>query len=91
MPVPDLTFCRRRLRAISACPYILRDDGYMRARRVALVACVAVLCVSSVIVFMFFDGRSHSNSDTIRPFIITMAPAWILFVVVWRLTAKPRR
>jgi hypothetical protein len=51
--------------------------------------CVVVLCVASVVVFMFFDGRSHSNSDTIRPFLITMAPAWLLFVVIWRVTARP--
>jgi hypothetical protein len=63
----------------------------MRGRRVTLAACVAVLCVASVIVFMFFDGRSHSGSDTIRPFLITMAPAWLLFVVVWRVTSKARK
>lgn len=56
----------------------------------ALATGVALLCVASVIVFLFFDGRSHSNSDTIRPFLITMGPAWLLFVVVWRLTARPR-
>ena len=65
--------------------------GAMRGRRVTLAACVAVLCVASVIVFMFFDGRSHSSSDTIRPFLITMAPAWLLFVVVWRVTSKARK
>jgi hypothetical protein len=61
----------------------------MRGRRVTLAMCVVVLCVASVVVFMFFDGRSHSNSDTIRPFLITMAPAWLLFVVIWRVTARP--
>jgi hypothetical protein len=56
-----------------------------------MAICVVVLCVASVVVFMFFDGRSHSNSDTLRPFIITMGPAWLLFVLVWRMTARPRR
>lgn len=55
-----------------------------------MAICVLVLCLASVVVFMFFDGRSHSNSDTLRPFIITMGPAWLLFVLVWRMTAKPR-
>jgi hypothetical protein len=63
----------------------------MRARRVLIATCIAVLCLTSVVVFMFFDGRSHSNSDTIRPFIITMGPAWLLFLVAWRFTAKPRK
>ena len=63
----------------------------MRGRRIALATGVALLCVASVIVFLFFDGRSHSNSDTIRPFLITMGPAWLLFVVAWRLTARPRK
>ncbi len=53
--------------------------------------CVAVLCIASVVVFMFFDGRSHSTSDTIRPFLITMGPAWVLLVLAWRFTARPRR
>jgi cytochrome bd-type quinol oxidase subunit 1 len=63
----------------------------MRARRVMVATCVVVLCVASVIVFMFFDGRSTSTSDTIRPFIITMGPAWLLFIFAWRVTAKPRK
>jgi hypothetical protein len=69
----------------------MSDDDLMRNRRVTLVVCVAVMCVASVVVFMFFDGRSHSNSDTIRPFIITMGPAWLLFLLAWRMTTRPRR
>lgn len=50
-----------------------------------------MLSLASVVVFMFFDGRSHSVSDTIRPFLITMGPAWLLLVVAWRTTASPRK
>ena len=55
-----------------------------------MATCVAVLSVASVVTFMVFDGRSHSASDTIRPFLITMGPAWLLLLVAWRATA-PRK
>jgi hypothetical protein len=63
----------------------------MRGRRVAVAVCLVMLSVASVVVFMLFDGRSNSASDTIRPFLITMGPAWLLFVLAWRMTAKPRK
>lgn len=56
-----------------------------------VATCLVVLCLASVVVFMFFDGRSHSTSDTVRPFLITMGPAWLLFVLAWRFTATPPR
>jgi hypothetical protein len=42
-------------------------------------------------VFEAFDRVSHSNSDTIRPFVITMAPVWAL--TIWAISVvlrKPR-
>jgi hypothetical protein len=57
----------------------------------AMVASAAMLVAATVVVFLIFDSHSHSNSDTIRPFLITMGPAWLLFVLAWRLTAKPRK
>lgn len=63
----------------------------MRARRMALVGSAAVLCVATVVVFMYFDAHSHSNSDTIRPFLITMGPAWLLYVLAWRYVAAQRK
>jgi hypothetical protein len=38
------------------------------------------LLYGTVAVFLAFDRVSHSNSDTIRPFIITMAPVWALAI-----------
>jgi hypothetical protein len=38
---------------------------------------VAALLVGTVLVFRAFDAHSHSASDTLRPFLITMAPLWI--------------
>jgi len=37
-----------------------------------------VLLYGTVAVFEAFDRVSHSNSDTIRPFVITMGPVWAL-------------
>ena len=46
----------------------------------ALVVGFALLVVGTVMVFMAFDRNSHSASDTIRPFLITMAPVWAVAV-----------
>jgi hypothetical protein len=49
--------------------------------KVALVAIAfAFLIYGSVLVFAAFDRDSHSASDTIRPFIITMAPVWAIAI-----------
>jgi hypothetical protein len=64
----------------------------MRWTRVAGVAlALAVLLYGTVLVFLAFDRNSHSNSDTIRPFVITMGPVWVL--TVWAAAVvlrKPR-
>jgi hypothetical protein len=39
-----------------------------------------VLLYGSVLVFLAFDRNSHSASDTLRPFLITMAPVWVVAV-----------
>jgi len=41
---------------------------------------LALLTVGTVMVFMAFDRDSHSASDTIRPFLITMTPVWVVAV-----------
>jgi len=46
----------------------------------ALIVGFALLMLGTVMVFMAFDRNSHSNSDTIRPFVITMAPVWAVAV-----------
>lgn len=47
------------------------------------VAFVLLLC-GTVLVFLAFDRDSHSASDTIRPFVITMAPVWAISVAAAR-------
>jgi hypothetical protein len=53
----------------------------MRPLKVSAVGLAFVLLTyGTVLVFLAFDRSSHSASDTLRPFIITMAPVWIVAV-----------
>ena len=52
----------------------------MRGIRPALISGAALLIAGTVLVFRAFDLHSHSASDTLRPFLITMAPVWIVSV-----------
>jgi hypothetical protein len=47
-----------------------------------------LLAYGTVLVFLAFDRDSHSVSDTIRPFVITMAPVWIVAVAAARVVLK---
>ena len=46
----------------------------------ALIVGFALLMIGTVMVFMAFDRDSHSASDTIRPFLITMTPVWAVAI-----------
>jgi hypothetical protein len=48
--------------------------------RVGVAAAFVLLVYGSVLVFLAFDRNSNSASDTIRPFIITMAPVWAVAI-----------
>jgi hypothetical protein len=50
---------------------------------------LATLVYGTVAVFLAFDRNSHSVSDTIRPFVITMAPVWA--VAIWAGVSLLRR
>ena len=50
-----------------------------------------LLLYGTVAVFEAFDRVSHSNSDTIRPFIITMAPVWIVAIAAARILLQGKR
>jgi hypothetical protein len=54
-----------------------------------VAAALAVLAYGTVLVFLAFDRNSHSASDTIRPFVITMGPVWIL--AIWSGASLLRR
>jgi hypothetical protein len=38
---------------------------------------------------MAFDRDSHSASDTIRPFVITIAPVWVVAVAAAIVVLRP--
>jgi hypothetical protein len=46
----------------------------------ALVVAFVALIFGTVMVFMAFDRDSHSASDTLRPFLITMTPVWAVAI-----------
>jgi hypothetical protein len=50
-----------------------------------------LLVYGTVAVFEAFDRVSHSGSDTIRPFVITMAPVWIVAIAAARVLLQGRR
>jgi hypothetical protein len=50
------------------------------AKTLGVAAAFLVLLFGSVLVFLAFDRNSHSASDTIRPFLITMAPVWAVAI-----------
>jgi hypothetical protein len=53
----------------------------MSWKLVALLGVGFVLLASgTVAVFLAFDRDSNSASDTIRPFVITMAPVWTVAI-----------
>jgi len=54
--------------------------GVKSLRWPAVIAGFVVLLIGTAMVFMAFDQDSHSASDTIRPFLITMAPVWAVAV-----------
>ena len=63
----------------------------MKLRTVIWVAVALVLLLyGTVAVFEAFDRVSHSNSDTIRPFVITMGPVWALVIAAAAVLLRKR-
>jgi len=52
---------------------------------------LVVLLYGTVLVFEAFDRNSHSASDTIRPFLITMGPVWALAIAAARVILQRGR
>lgn len=53
-------------------------------KRLLLAAGLAILLYGSVLVFLAFDRTSHSVSDTLRPFLITIVPVWAVYLAAAR-------
>lgn len=56
----------------------------------ALTVAFILLLAGTVMVFEAFDRQSHSASDTIRPFLITMVPVWAVAIAAALLVLRPR-
>jgi hypothetical protein len=52
---------------------------------------LVLLLYGTVAVFEAFDRVSHSNSDTIRPFILTMGPVWVVAIAAASVLLQRRR
>jgi hypothetical protein len=50
------------------------------ARWIGVAATFLLLLYGTVMVFLAFDRDSHSASDTLRPFLITMTPVWAVAI-----------
>ena len=50
-----------------------------------------LLLYGTVAVFLAFDHDSHSASDTIRPFVLTMAPVWAVAIAAARVLLRRYR
>ncbi|MDE3111821.1 MAG: hypothetical protein KGN00_00805 [Chloroflexota bacterium] len=53
-------------------------------RRRAVYAIWVALGIVAVVLFRAFDASSHSASDTIRPFLITVVPLVIVALLATR-------
>jgi hypothetical protein len=52
----------------------------MRLRWAGVLLGFVALAYGTVMVFRALDQVSHSASDTLRPFVITMGPVWVIAV-----------
>jgi len=55
-----------------------------------LVFGALLLLSGTVLVFRAFDLHSHSASDTLRPFLITVVPVWIVAIGAARTLLRAR-
>jgi hypothetical protein len=58
--------------------------------RIALAVMFALLVFGTVNLFFVIDGSSHSVSDTLRPFLLTMVPVWIVALWAARIVLRER-
>jgi hypothetical protein len=64
----------------------------MNWKLIALLAVAFLLLLyGTVAVFEAFDRNSNSASDTLRPFVITMAPVWALAIAAARVLLRRYR
>ena len=70
--------CERRLRNQTRRRWVRWSMRWMVP--VGVAGALVVLLYGRVLVFLAFDRDSHSASDTLRPFMITIAPVWAIAI-----------
>ena len=59
--------------------------------RALLGVMFVALALGSVLLFREIDASSHSVSDTVRPFVITIGPVWLAAVLAARIVLRGGR
>ncbi|HEX9492911.1 MAG TPA: hypothetical protein VGA33_06600 [Thermoanaerobaculia bacterium] len=62
----------------------------MNTRELGIAIGAIALLLGTVLVFLTFDRHSHSASDTLRPFLITMIPVWSVAIAATRVLLRER-
>lgn len=65
-------------------------DGIQIGVRIALLVVFGLLIYGTVTVFFILDSTSHSASDTLRPFLLTMVPVWLVALWAARIVLQRR-
>lgn len=65
-----------------------RNVQWVRPVTVAVSVAGLLLLLGTAAVFRAFDLHSHSASDTLRPFVLTMAPVWIVGIAAARVLLR---
>lgn len=65
-------------------------NGIQIGVRLALLVVFGLLIYGTVMVFLALDANSHSASDTLRPFTLTMAPVWLVALWAARIMLRQR-
>jgi len=65
-------------------------SGVQIGVRIALAIMFALLVFGTINVFLALDANSHSNSDTLRPFLLTMVPLWLVALWAARIILRER-
>jgi hypothetical protein len=65
-------------------------NGIQVGVRIALLVVFGLLLYGTVMVFFALDASSNSASDTLRPFLLTMVPVWLVTLWAARVVLRSR-
>jgi hypothetical protein len=65
-------------------------SGTQIGARIALAIVFVLLAYGTWQVFVILDSQSHSASDTLRPFLLTIVPLWLVAIWAARIVLRHR-